>query len=60
MEFFSLVENRTGLKVKQLTLENQMVKRLRSDNGGEYVSNAFEDFCNDRGIQHEPTIPHSP
>ena len=60
MEFFSLVENRTGLKVKQLTLENQMVKRLRLDNGGEYVSNDFEYFCNDRGIQHKPTIPHSP
>ena len=37
-----------------------MVKRLRLDSGGEYVSNDFEYFCNDRGIQHEPTIPHSP
>ena len=41
-EFVNLVENRTGLKVQRLSLENQAVKRLRSDNGGEYVSN---DFC---------------
>ena len=36
-----------------------MVKRLRSDNDSEYVSKSFEDFCNDRGIEHEPTIPQS-
>ena len=36
-----------------------MVKRLRSDNDSEYVSKSFEDFCNDRGIKHEPTIPRS-
>ena len=50
----------TGLKVKQLSLENQMVKGLWSDNGSEYVSNDFEYICNNHGIQLEPTIPHSP
>ena len=59
-EFVNLVENQTGLKVKRLNIENQTVKRLRSDNGGEYASNDFERFCANRGIQHEPTIPYSP
>ena len=59
-EFVNLVENQTGLKVKRLNIENQTVKRLRSDNGGEYVSNDFERFCTNRGIQREPTIPYSP
>ena len=58
--FVNLVENRTGLKVERLHVENETVKRLRSDNGGEYFSNDFEEFCNGRGIQREPTIPYSP
>ena len=36
-EFVNLVENRTGLKVKQVNFENQAVKRFRSENGGEYI-----------------------
>ena len=56
-EFVNLAE--TGMKVKQLNLVNQTVKNLRPDKGGDYVSNNFEKFCNNRGIQHEPTFPHS-
>ena len=59
-EFVNLIEKRSGLKTKRLSLENQTVKGLRSENGGEHVSNDFEDFCNYHGIQHEPTIPYSP
>ena len=44
--FVNLVENRTGLKVERLHVENETVKRLRSDNGGEYFSNDLEEFCN--------------
>jgi transposase InsO family protein len=49
-DYVNLVENQTGSKVKG----------LRSDNGGEYMSKDFDQFCNDRGIQREPTIPYSP
>ena len=59
-EFVNLVENRTGLKVQRLNIEYQTVKRLRSNNGGEYFSNDFDTFCTDRGIQRGPTIPYSP
>jgi hypothetical protein len=36
------------------------VKALRSNNGGEYISNEFKDFCNKEGIQRELIVPHNP
>eukprot|EP00794_Sanderia_malayensis_P014530 gene14530-biopygen11634 len=45
------------------TMENlteKKVKGLRSDNGGEYVSDEFNQFCINRGIRRELTIPMSP
>ena len=36
------------------------LKKLRSDNGGEYVSCEFESYCINHGIHHEHTIPYSP
>ena len=57
-DYVNLLENRTGLKVKRLSMEDKTIKRFRSDNGGEYISKEFEQFCNDRVIQSEPTIPY--
>ena len=36
------------------------IKKLRTDNGGEYASTEFEDFLEEKGIRHETTVPHSP
>ncbi|MCO5589425.1 hypothetical protein L7F22_043392 [Adiantum nelumboides] len=36
------------------------VQVLRSDNGGEYVSNAFQKCCKDAGIQQQFTTPYTP
>ena len=44
------VENQTGLKVKS----------LKSDNGGEYNSQEFKDFCSENGIRMIKTIPGTP
>jgi transposase InsO family protein len=49
-EFKELVEKESG---------NQ-VKAMRSDNGGEYISNEFKDFCSKEGIQRELIVPHNP
>jgi len=35
------------------------VNILRSENGGEYVSNDFKDVCVKEGIQRELTTPHN-
>jgi len=45
-EFKAQVENATGRRIKT----------LRSNNGGEYVSNELIDFCRDVGIMRELII----
>jgi transposase InsO family protein len=45
-----MVENFTGLKVKT----------LRTDNGGEYVSNDFSKYCVNKGILHQYSNPYTP
>jgi hypothetical protein len=49
-EFRALVENQTGKRIKV----------LRSDNGGEYSSRQFVDFCAQHGIRREMTVPYNP
>ena len=40
-------------------LTGKSVKRLKTDNGGEYTSNEFDQFCKQRGIEHEFTVPYT-
>eukprot|EP00253_Pinus_taeda_P004562 PITA_04562 len=48
--FKALVENMTGKKIKI----------LRTDNGTEYESNEFKDFCREAGIKRETTTTYTP
>ena len=36
------------------------MKALSGDNGGEYISNEFKNFCSKEGIQRELIAPHNP
>ena len=45
-----MVENETGKKLKC----------LRFDNGGEYCSHEFEDYCSTNGIRRQKIIPRTP
>ena len=36
------------------------IRVIFSDNGGEYVSEAFKQICIDLNIKHDTTIPHTP
>ena len=45
-----LVENETGKKLKC----------LRSDNGGEYFSKEFDNYCSYNGIRRQKTVPGTP
>ena len=36
------------------------INTLRSDNGGEFVKNEFEEFLSKHGIQHRKTVPYTP
>ena len=49
-EFKALVENQAGKKIKVLKL----------DNGGEYTSHAFDEFCRQEGIRRQWTVPYIP
>ena len=49
-EFKALVENQIGKKNKV----------LRSDNGGEYTSHAFDEYCQQEGIKRQLTVPYTP
>jgi hypothetical protein len=49
-EFKALIEN----------LSERKIKKLRSDNGGEYTSKYFENFCKDVGIKRVLTTPYNP
>eukprot|EP00253_Pinus_taeda_P036299 PITA_36299 len=48
--FKALIENQTEKKIKI----------LRTDNGTEYESNEFHDFCKEAGIKRETTTPYTP
>jgi transposase InsO family protein len=49
-EFKALIEN----------LSERNIKILRSDNGGEYTSKEFVNFCKDVGIKRELNTPYNP
>jgi transposase InsO family protein len=49
-EFKALIKN----------LSERKIKILRSDNGGEYTSKEFVNFCKDVGIKRELTTPYNP
>ena len=49
-EWKASVENSSGYKLKT----------LRTDNGGEYVSNEFKNFLKAEGVRHELTVPKTP
>jgi hypothetical protein len=50
-------------KIYKEEVENQLerkIKWVRSDRGGEYLSNDFGEYCAEHGIIHETTTPYSP
>lgn len=50
VEFKAFIEKQTGKEIKT----------LRTDNGGEYMSNAFDSFLKKSGIKHETTVAYTP
>ena len=43
-----------------VTTFGKKVKILRSDNGGQHYSKAFQDYLKEHGIQHQTTAPYNP
>lgn len=70
--FFVFVDSCTGMiflstaKHKSQSLEalqqptQLRINELRTDNGGEWCSKAFTQYCQDTGIRQTFTVPHTP
>ena len=41
-------------------LSGRLIKKIRTDNGGEYTSSEFEEYLRDDGTIHETSIAHNP
>ncbi len=63
--FHKYAENHTGNKVKRLQVHKytnnpNRLKILRTDNGGEYISNEFCAYLAEHGIHHQLTVAYTP
>ncbi len=47
-------------KFKEYVAEYGTPRRLRTDNGAEYTSKQFKDYCKDSKIKQEFTVPETP
>ena len=56
VEFVKLVENNSG----NCQIKNLNIQAVRSDNGGEYQSNRFTKYCDEKGIARQFTNPYCP
>lgn len=57
-EAFDAIVKYTNLAETQL---ERQIKTIRSDQGGEFTSNKFRDWCSNKGIEHDftPTAAHN-
>jgi transposase InsO family protein len=56
-------EDFENFKIYKEMVENEMdsrIKCLRSDNGGEFTSNKFMDYCSNHGIKRQFSITRTP
>lgn len=54
------LESFKKLKLRAEVESGRKLKALRTDRGGEFVSNLFSVFCSEGGIKHYTTTPYSP
>ena len=61
------IKHKTGVFEKFKLFDTMVTKecvepimKLRTDNGGEYMSTDFQAYLASKGIEHQPTIPYSP
>ncbi|CAI0435035.1 unnamed protein product [Linum tenue] len=59
--FFLAHKSETFAKFKTFALmHTSQLKTVKSDNGGEFIMDEFETFCNDTGISHIFSAPRTP
>lgn len=59
-EFEEVLDRFKEFRAQVENLSEKRIKVIRLDNGGEYTSSSFNDFCKEVGIKREYTIPYNP
>ncbi len=65
-KYHAHAERHTGAKIGSVNVIRRSrktaeeLKALRTDNGGEYLSNAFKSYLQQHGIQHQLTVTYTP
>ena len=65
-KYKAYAEKHTGERVSSLNVihrtnqSHEQVKSIRTDNGGEYLSNSFKLFLQEHGIAHQLTVAYTP
>ncbi|EZA62840.1 Copia protein [Ooceraea biroi] len=49
-----------NFKEKCENVLRKKIKRIRTDNGTEFINDAFREFTNKEGIEHQKTVPYNP
>ncbi|WRX14553.1 Integrase [Theobroma cacao] len=53
--------SRAQLKKKKVENEKGLaIVSIRSDHGGEFENDEFEEFCNEKGLDHNFSTPRTP
>ena len=55
-----VLEKFKEFEVTTTNAAGRAIGTLRTDNGGEYLSSAFQNYLKEKGIRNELTVPHSP
>jgi len=64
--FHVYAEKHTGARIgsvnviRRTSKTAEELKALRTDNGGEYISNQFKSYLQEHGIQHQLTVAYTP
>jgi len=64
--YHKYAEVHTGRRVNKINViqrtnkTKEQIKSIRTDNGGEYISNQFKDYLLQHGISHQLTVAYTP
>ena len=50
----------TVQQLRKISTTHDLPQMIVSDNGTQFVSEEFEQFCSSRGIQHDTIVPYHP
>ena len=58
--YYSIPATRLVQKIKEVLLHRAKPKRIRTDNGPEFISKVFKDFCEEQEIEIQHIQPGEP